>query len=202
MFSGLVEQTSLALELKSTKHLIRLVLKRPASFDSLKEGESICVDGLCLTLEKFNAEKMVFALGPETLKIINWTPEKLKDKIFNLERSITLQSTIGGHLLTGHVDGLALVKQIKKQGESLIVQIQVPSKFKNFFWEKGYIALNGVSLTVNKVKDRTLELCFIPKTLKMTNLSYIKKGDLLNFELDYMSRFFIHAFEAFCKKLS
>ena len=201
MFSGLVEQTSPVLEVKAQPQLIYLVLKRPSVYDSLKEGDSLCVDGVCLTLDKLNKKTMSFGLGPETLKVTDWTSAKLKNKTLNLERSITLQSAIGGHFLTGHVDGLALVRQIKKQGESTIVQIRIPKEFKDFFWKKGYIAINGVSLTVNDVKGNNLELCLIPKTLKLTNLSSIKKGDLLNFEVDYISRSLVHGFKALSKKL-
>ncbi len=202
MFSGLVEQVSPALELFAENHHLRLALKRPAAFRSLKEGDSFCVDGVCLTLEKYNSKKMFFSAGPETLKITGWTAAGLKSKMFNLERSLTLQSPIGGHFVTGHVDGLALAKNIKKRGDSRIIQIQIPPEFKCFFWRKAYIALNGVSLTVNHIKGRVLELCLIPKTLKSTNLSSVKTGDLLNFEVDYMSRPLAHGFSALVKKLS
>ena len=201
MFSGVVDQTSLVLKAKTQSGVIQLTVKRPSSYTSLKEGESINVEGLCLTLEKFNNKAMLFSLGPETLKITSWTPLKLKNKILNLERSLTLQIAVGGHLLTGHVDGLALVQKVKKQGSSVIFQIKIPKGFKAFFLKKGYIALNGVSLTVNNVKENILEICLIPKTLELTNLSHIKKGDMLNFEVDYMSRLFIHGFEALYKKL-
>lgn len=202
MFSGLVEQTSPVLEAKAQSHFIQLVLERPSAYVSLKEGESVSVDGICLTLENFDKERMTFSLGPETLKITGWTLEKLKNKNVNLERSLTLQSAIGGHLLTGHVDGLALVKQVKKEGRSLIVQIEVPKEFKNFFLKKGYIALNGVSLTINDLKKGSLELCLIPKTLQLTNLSHIKIGDWLNFEVDYISRFFVHGFQNAYKRVA
>ncbi len=201
MFSGLIDQTSQALAIKNQNKIIQLILKRPYNYKTLKEGESISVDGVCLTLEKFNNKTMTFSLAPETLKITKWTLKKLKHKLFNLERSLTLQSAIGGHLLTGHVDGLALVKQVKKQGGSAIVQIKIPKKFKNFFFKKGYIALNGASLTINHIKGDVLEICLIPKTLKLTNLSFIKKGDLLNFEVDYMSRLFVNGFFTLSKKL-
>ena len=191
MFSGLVEQTSSALDVEEKNGLLRLTLGRPPAFHSLKEGESVCVDGVCLTLETFDREKMIFILGPETLKITGWTSEKLKNKLFNLEKAILLQDAVGGHLLTGHVDGLASLEEVTKQGDSVTAQVKIPKGFKNFFWKKGFIALNGVSLTVNKAKNRILEIGLIPKTLKLTNLSHIKKGDLLNFEVDYMSRCFV-----------
>ena len=201
MFSGLVEQTSPVLEVKAQPQCVYLIVKRPSVYNFLKEGDSLCVDGVCLTLDKLNKKTMSFGLGPETLKITGWTPAKLKNKTLNLERSITLQSAIGGHFLTGHVDGLALIRQIKKQGGSTIVQIRIPKEFKDFFWKKGYIAINGVSLTVNDVKGSDLELCLIPKTLKLTNLSSIQKGGLLNFEVDYMSRSLVNGFKALSKKL-
>ena len=199
MFSGVVEQICPVVSLKSQGSLIELILKRPTSYRALKEGESVSVDGVCLTLEKFDKKTMTFNLGPETLKITCWTVEKLKNKRFNLERSITLQSAIGGHLLTGHVDGLACVSYITKQGKSRIVKVKIPKQFTKFFLKKGYIALNGVSLTINQIRGRTLELCFIPKTLKLTNLSFVQLGDFLNFEVDYMSRLFINSFKIFCK---
>ena len=192
MFTGLVEETSPVLQAELKGEIMGLSLKRPSSFQNLKEGESVSIDGLCLTLESFNEEKINFSLGPETLKITGWTLDKLKGKTVNLERSLTLQSAVGGHFLTGHVDGLALVKKIKKQAESLRVQIQMPKGFKKFFWKKGYIALNGVSLTINKTKGRILEIGLIPQTLKRTNLSAVKEGDLLNFEADYISRALAH----------
>ncbi len=195
MFSGIIEAASRPLEVQASKHLIRLTLKKPASFKSLREGESISVDGACLTLESFNSKKMVFAMGPETLKATGWTARKLRGKLMNLERSLTLQKAVGGHLITGHVDGLALVTSLKKRGESLIAKIKIPEDFSLFFWKKAYIALNGVSLTVNQAKDPFLEVCLIPKTLELTNLRELKEGVRLNFEADYMARPMIAAFQ-------
>lgn len=200
MFSGLVEEMSPVLGLKGDGSLIELTLKRPRSFKSLKRGESICGDGVCLTLEKFDKNKMSFSLAPETLKITGWNLKNLKNKVFNLERSITLQSAIGGHLVSGHVDGKALVKKIQKKGGSRILQIEIPKEFQDFFWKKGFVALNGVSLTINQSQARTLELCLIPETLKLTNLSFLKSGDSLNFEVDYMSRSLVYGLRNFLNK--
>ena len=188
MFSGLVEALSPVLGLKVKNKLLQITVKRPSSFCDLKIGESVSVNGLCLTLEQFNKTKMLFSLGPESLKITGWKAKHLKAKSLNLERSLTLQSLVGGHIVTGHVDDLALVTAVKKQGESRILTVKIPSEFKNFFWKKAYITLNGVSLTINQVKKCHLELCIIPQTLKATNLSLVKKGDSLNFEVDYMTR--------------
>ena len=201
MFSGLVTAKSSVLEVKECESLLKLVLKRPNSFKELKTGESIAVDGVCLTLKSFDEQSMTFDLGPETLKITEWTAEKIKNKIFNLESSLSLRDMIGGQVLTGHVDGLAVITQAKKEGESCLLTVQVSKKFKKFIWERGYLALNGVSLTVSKIKRTKIDLCLIPETLKRTNLSFVKEGDSLNFEVDYMARSSIHAIHSFYKNI-
>ena len=201
MFSGLVTAKSSVLEIKECESLLKLILKRPDSFKELNTGESIAVDGVCLTLKSFDEQGMAFDLGPETLKVTGWTAEKIKHKTFNLEPSLALQSAIGGQILTGHVDGLTVVTQAKKEGESCLLTVQIPKKFKKFIWEKGYLALNGVSLTVNKIKREKIDICLIPETLKRTNLSLVKEGDSLNFEVDYMARSSIHAIYSFYKKI-
>ena len=201
MFSGLVTATSSVLKVQERDSLLKLVLKRPDDFKELKTGESIAADGLCLTLESFDEQSMSFDLGPETLKVTGWTSEKIKNKNFNLEQSLSLQSALGGQILTGHVDDLAQVIQVQKQGESCLLTVQIPKKFTVFVWEKGYLALNGVSLTVNEIKKNNVELCLIPETLKRTNLSIIKEGDVLNFEVDYMSRSFVNVFQNLYKKI-
>ena len=201
MFSGLVTAVSSVLEVKEKDSLLQLVLKRPDSFKNLKEGESIAVDGVCLTLKNFDEQSMSFDLAPETLKITGWTASYIKDKTFNLEPSLSLQTAVGGQILTGHVDALAQVMRLKKKGESCLLTVQIPKSFKAFVYKKGYLALNGVSLTVNKLKKNNVELCLIPETLKRSNLSLIKEGDRLNFEVDYMSRFLVNAFQALSRKI-
>ncbi len=199
MFSGIVETTTLSLNVQKSKQILQIALKRPKSFKSLKEGDSLSVDGVCLTLEKFDSKKMFFDIGLETLKITKWNKKKLENKIFNLERSLTLKSALGGHLMTGHIDGLAHVKKVKKKGASTLLSLEIPTKYKKFFWKKGYIGLNGLSLTINEIKGNCLEVCLIPKTLKLTNISLVKEGGFLNFEVDYFTRIVVHSFK---KKLS
>ena len=201
MFSGLVTAKTSVLKIKEQDSLLELNLKRPQSFEKLKIGESIALNGICLTLKSFDDQSMNFDLGPETLQVTGWTAEGLKNKVLNLELSLTLKDTVGGQILTGHVDGLAVVTQFKKQGESYFLTVQIPKKFKKFIWEKGYLALNGVSLTVNKIKGTKVDLCLIPETLKQSNLSLIKIGDSLNFEVDYMSRSSVQSIYNFYQKI-
>ena len=186
MFSGLITDISSCLKAEQKNSSIRLVLQKPPEWTNLKTGESIAVDGVCLSLVDFDQNSISFDLAPETLKITRWTSDKLKHKTFNLERSLSLQSALGGQILTGHVSGLAKVLFFKPEGESYFLKVQIPKKFKDFVIPKGYLALNGVSLTANQIKGHTISLCIIPETLKRSNLSQIKPGDLLNFELDYL----------------
>ena len=188
MFSGLVQAVSLVLKAERQSEILKLTLKKPDSFVDLKEGESIAVNGVCLTLVHFDEGILCFDLGPETLKITGWTCGSLKNKRLNLERSLSLQSALGGQLLTGHVDEKAFVKKVEKKSESLFLTVQIPPLFKKFVYSKCCLALNGVSLTVNQVKGLEIDFCLIPETLKRTNLSDIKAGGFLNFEVDYISR--------------
>ena len=219
MFTGLVEWTVLVKDLEIQKNSKKMTgketgketgkrtrketgeeesslsfsVQRPKGrgFSHLRIGESMALDGACLTLEKFDTQSLSFSLGPETLQITQWTAEKLKHKLFNIERSMTLQTAIGGCLLTGHIDGLALVQSLKKKGKSLLLDVEVPPGYEMFFWKKGYIALNGVSLTINRARKNQLQLCIVPQTLKLSNLSEVKVGTQLNFEIDYLARIFI-----------
>lgn len=197
MFSGLIEEKARIISARSKDQGIHLLIQRPKLYKSLKLGESINVNGCCLTLKSYNTKHMSFDLGPETLKITRWQAKTLQNTICHLERSLTLQKSIGGHLVTGHVDALATVTKVKKQGMSLWVQIKIPKMFKHFFWPKCYITLNGVSLTVNIVTNNLVEISLIPTSLKQTHFKNIQVGDKLNFEVDYMSRVFKNQLQQF-----
>ena len=192
MFSGFIQALSPVLEVKEKDSLLKIKIKRPSSFKNLKVGESIAVNGVCLTLEKFSQKDMVFSLAFESLKVTKWTKTSLKKNPVNLERSISLKTALNGQIVVGHVEGLAKALSIKKKGEARILKIKVPKSHSLFFWKKGFITLNGVSLTINEIKDEEIEICLIPKTLSSTNLQFLKKGDFLTFEVDYLARACFH----------
>ena len=153
------------------------------------------MDGVCLTVEKLSKNSMLFAIGPETLKITQWKENTFQNKKFNMEQALTFHQTVGGHFVTGHVDGLTQVISCITKGESKQLALKLPEEFKKFFWKKSYIALNGASLTINNIEGNIIEICLIPKTLEKTNLNSLKEGDLLNFEVDSLARSFVHSFE-------
>lgn len=188
MFSGIVESVMPILSSQELDNAYRIQVKKPSEFNDIKLGDSIACDGVCLTVEAFNDEQMTFALAAETIKVLNWNPKSWIGKKMNLERSLRFGDRIHGHLVTGHVDSLGEVLRSDLEGESLFIDVKVKDSILPFVWKKGSITLNGVSLTVNELKDNTVSVCLIPETIKRTNLGELKKGSSVNVEPDYMAR--------------
>jgi riboflavin synthase len=192
MFSGIVESLQPILSVQSgVGSLIRIQVHRPIDFDDLKTGDSVAVDGVCLTVETFDQNQITFALAAETLRVLRWSPqnpEALRDRMLNLERSLRFGDRIHGHLVTGHVDSLGEVLRSEGQGENWFLQVQVADSILPFVWKKGSITLNGVSLTINELQDQRLSVGLIPETVKRTNLGLLRPGDFLNVEPDYMAK--------------
>lgn len=195
MFSGIIETHSSIVNVSSKAGLIVLTIKKPSIFNDLNVGDSIAVDGVCLTLEAFDSETMSFSVGPETLRVTGWTEAGVLNRVVNLERSLRLMDRVHGHLVTGHVDVSARVIEAQSEGEALKLTIEIPEKFRPYFWAKGSVAVNGVSLTINQVTADFFTVGLIPETLKRTNLKLLKAGDRLNLEIDNMSRAFIRQME-------
>lgn len=191
MFSGIVETQSSILAARPGSETVAIDIKRPSNFNDLNIGDSIAVDGICLTLEATTADLMTFTLGPETLRVTGWTRDGVVNRAVNLERSLRLNDRIHGHLVTGHVDSTALVREAKWEGETLRLEIEIPTALKPFIWPKGSVAVNGVSLTVNSATD-VFSVGLIPETLKRTNLKNLKAGDRVNLEADNMARGLFH----------
>lgn len=191
MFSGIVEAQSKIIHHQSENQTIRIQLQRPISFADIQIGDSICVNGVCLTIEKFDTHMMQFCLGTETLKILGNTFENWKEQPVNLERSLAFGSRVHGHLVTGHVDARAEILESFAQGDCWQIVVHVPDSLRLFFWKKGSVCLNGVSLTVNQYENGKLSVCLIPETIKATNLALFAVGTYLNIEADYLAKAYI-----------
>ncbi|PIS11213.1 MAG: riboflavin synthase [Bdellovibrio sp. CG10_big_fil_rev_8_21_14_0_10_47_8] len=208
MFSGIVESVQPILSSQpglqkgtasSTAPLVRIKVKKPTSFNDLKVGDSIAVDGICLTVEEFDADTIAFAMAAETLRVLRWSldqPERLIGKRVNLERSLRFGDRIHGHLVTGHVDSLALVRRSESSGENHFLDLEVAESALPYLWNKGSITINGVSLTVNEVRGALISVCLIPETLKRTNLGEVTLGSFVNIEPDYMAKAVVHSTRA------
>jgi riboflavin synthase len=191
MFSGIIESVQPVLTAQKGEGVIRIQTKKPSEFSDLKIGDSIATDGVCLTLEAFDEQSLTFALAFETLQVLKWPladTEALIGKSLNLERSLRFGDRIHGHLVTGHVDSLGEIVKSEGQGENWFLDVRFAKSVAPYVWNKGSITLNGVSLTVNTVKEDVLSVCLIPETLKRTNLGKLKVGDSINVEPDYMAK--------------
>lgn len=186
MFSGIVSSTQKSKITERKSDSIRLTLPIPSNW-KVVEGDSIAVDGICLTVEKLdNATFSVYAMA-ETLK--RTTLKNLPDDhVFNLEQPLKLADFIGGHLVSGHIDTTAKVRQITNVEESRSITFMLGKAFTKYLVFKGSIAVNGVSLTVTEVSVEAFSVSLIPYTLKNTNLGSLKVGDDVNIECDMLAK--------------
>lgn len=190
MFSGIVEACASIILAERSSQLVKITVEKPAGWDDLKIGDSVAVNGVCLTVEAFNDEYMAFALAPETLKVTGWTPRDRE--LVNLERSLRMGDRIHGHIVNGHVDDIGRISYVVEGKDTRIMMIEMSPKFLPYVWRKGSVAVNGVSLTINEVEGNTFQICIIPETLKRTNLGRLKVGDTVHLEADAMARAWYH----------
>ena len=184
MFSGIVQGTGKVQKITAKKSYISIEISAPKNFNKkLKKGASISVNGVCLTSLDSGQKKLKFDVINETLSKTNIGKLK-KGSLVNLERSITASTEIGGHLMSGHIHFSGRVEKILTKNTNKDLQIKFPRKYKDYIFEKGYIGLNGCSLTLGKVNKDSFYVHLIPETLEVTNLNVLKKGSLVNIEID------------------
>ena len=193
MFTGIIECLGIIKELKKSPQVGRLSIS--ADIGDLNIGDSIAVNGLCLTIVEI--EKNIFSMdvSPESFNRSNLKLLKIGDKV-NLEKAITSNGRFGGHLVSGHIDGTGIVKKIKKEYNSLCISFSVPKNLLPYIVEKGSIAIDGISLTINAVWDSGFNVMVIPHTRNVTNLKYCGIGDVVNIEVDIIAKYV----EGFLKK--
>ncbi len=184
MFSGIVQGTGKVSKITTKKDHITLEISSPKNFNKkLKKGASISVDGVCLTSLDNGKNKLRFDVIEETLKRTNLKTLS-KGSLVNLERSINASTEVGGHLMSGHIHFTGKVIKTSFRDSTGDILIKFSSKFKEYIFEKGYIGLNGCSLTLGKVNKDSFYIHLIPETLSVTNLKNLKKDSLVNVEID------------------
>ena len=147
------------------------------------KGASVSVNGVCLTVKKGKTDTLEFDVIEETLKKTNLNNISTSSKV-NLERSMTAKTEIGGHLVSGHIHGTGQVQKVIDRKETKDLQIKIPVNLREYFFYKGYVALNGCSLTIGKVLKSSFYIHLIPETVSVTTFDQIKKGDLVNIEIE------------------
>ena len=184
MFSGIVQETGKVIGFVKEKDIYNLSIESSSEFISdLKKGASISVDGVCLTVKDENPEILRFDLVEETIKRTNFQNIKTGDNV-NLERSLKMGDEIGGHPVSGHIHGISKVISIDKRDQSWDVKFSVESFMHDYMLHKGYVAINGCSLTVGEVSSESFMIHLIPETLSITNLFQLQQGSVVNIELD------------------
>lgn len=187
MFSGIIEFKKKTRDIKKTKDGLRMTFPIPVGL-KISLGESLNIDGVCSTVESLNGKSFGVFYMPETLKKSTFGVISEKHE-FNLEKSLTLNSLVGGHLVSGHTDTTAEVVKIEKESESRLITFKLFSKFTTYIVYKGSICVNGVSLTVVDVTKDTFTVSLIPHTLRVTNLGKLQEGDKVNVEVDLIAKY-------------
>jgi riboflavin synthase len=154
----------------------------------LAVGESICVSGACLTVVRFDGRRFTADVSRETIAVTTLGSFAPGDKV-NLEAALRAGDPLGGHLVSGHVDGVAQVVGLEQDARSLRVLVEVPTEFTRYIVPKGSVALDGVSLTVNHVEGRRIGVNLIPHTVAATTFSTVRPGTRLNLEVDQLARY-------------
>jgi len=186
VFTGLVEEVGEILEIRPVSSGYRIWIRCQKILEDLKLGDSVAVDGACLTVVEIEAGFKA-DVSPETLKRTTLKDKKLRDKV-NLERALRLGDRLGGHLVTGHIDGIGRILKILQLENFYKFEVEVPEPLSRYVVEKGSIAIDGISLTVNRIEGAKIQLMIIPHTLKNTTLKYRKPGDQVNVEVDIIAK--------------
>ena len=187
MFSGLVETTSPVLSISNARHQRILTISKPRDW-KLQGGESVSIEGVCSTVQSFDRNSFRVVYMPETLRKTTLGGLKTGDAV-NLERCLTLQSLIGGHLVQGHVDTTARIKSIKNEGEARLYTFQLAAKFFRYIVPKGSIAVDGISLTVMEATRTTFQCSLLAYTLSHTTLGGRRPGHEVNIEVDVLGKY-------------
>jgi len=188
MFNGIIFNQGKIKKIEKRKRGINLFLKSKLQLTIKNHGVSVSCDGVCLTLISVKNKIFEFYLSNETIQRSKFKNCKVGDNI-NLELPLKYSHKISGHICQGHVDTVAIVNKIIKQGKSYIYDFIIKENFKNFLIEKASILINGVSLTISKITKKGFQIWVIPHTLKLTNLSNIKKKEIVNIEIDILSKY-------------
>jgi riboflavin synthase len=188
MFTGLVESLATVRHLRSEGPGVRLVVSDAAIAGRAKIGDSIAINGCCLTVVELNGAEMAFEAGAETLSRTNLGRLKAGSMV-NLEASLRLGDSLGGHLVAGHVDAVGHLDRREDDAQWSTMWFRAPGELTRQMASKGSIAIDGVSLTLVAVTDNSFSVALIPHTLSVTTLGNLKPGDAVNLETDLLAKY-------------
>ena len=192
MFTGLVEEVGQVYSLNKKADGLTLSVKAQKVLEDTKLGDSIAVNGVCLTVIKINKDKLFFEVSNETIKRTNLKSIKIGDKV-NLERAMKASDRFGGHIVQGHIDTEGKIKSMVNLGKHTQLNVEIPKDYSLLVIEKGSIAIDGISLTINNIEKNVISINIIPHTLENTNLKFRKTGDYVNVEFDVLGKYILKA---------
>lgn len=184
MFTGIVEEIGIVRQAS----INRLFVEAKNVLEGIKAGDSIAVNGACLTVTSLVSNGFCADIMPETLRRSNLGQLHYGDKV-NLERALKVGSRLGGHLVLGHIDDIGVVESLVPEGEALLARISVPGKLIPYMTEKGFVALDGVSLTIIEVDNLSFTVSLVAYTLGYTTLGNKRVGDTVNLEADIIAKY-------------
>lgn len=189
MFTGLIQAVGQIQDVQEKNGDLQFTID--TGFNSMQDvelGDSIACDGVCLTVTAINQKCIDVDVSVETINkttVSQW----IRGSLVNLEKSLTLQDKLGGHLVSGHVDAQGTCRSITESARSNVYEFEIPNELTKFVVDKGSITINGVSLTVNTIKNNLISINLIPHTMDHTNLGQINVGDSINLEIDTIARY-------------
>ncbi len=194
MFTGIIEGLGTVKAVQSFGHGQRFMFEADFLLDTVKIGDSIAVNGVCLTAVTINGNSFSADLSPESLSKSTFGASKVGERV-NMERAMRLDSRVDGHFVSGHIDGVGQIRQKLTKSNAVIISIETPPALSRYMIKKGSVAVDGVSLTINSCRRNYFDVSIIPHTSQHTTLTAKKKGDRVNIETDmigkYVERFVI-----------
>ena len=193
MFTGIIEGVGKVEKITqntNNRSAFQMTVDLGKHAKGLKIGQSVALNGVCLSATKISKNKCNFQMIDETIKKTN-LGNLVQGATVNIERSLKIGDRMEGHFVLGHVDGVAIIKKIEKKPKEIKVWFEIPKKLAKFVVQKGSIAIDGISLTVVDVKKNLASVCLIPHTMKITNFKSKKIGDKLNIETDILGKYIL-----------
>lgn len=190
VFTGIIQEKARITKVEKLDNFSQIEIVTSSEFTKgIKVGASVSIDGVCLTVTSINGKSLTFDIIVETLNVTTLVKLKVSDLV-NLERAARLGDEIGGHIISGHVSGMVKISEIKKSTNNHILFLEASDKLIKYIFPKGYISLNGISLTIGEVNrgENIFSVYLIPETLRITTMGDKKVGDMINLEIETQTK--------------
>ena len=188
MFTGIIEELGEVKNIQRSSQSIILTIKADEILEDIKLGDSIATNGVCLTVTDFNEREFEVDVTPETMRKSSLGKLSIRDEV-NLERALRLKDRLGGHIVSGHIDGTGKISERRREDNAILITITPEAELMKYIIAEGSIAVDGISLTVAKLNQDSFTVSIIPHTNEVTTLSHKKVGNIVNLETDMIGKY-------------